>query len=294
MGIILSKFKGIITLTRPYVLITTLFFFIASAFLSVNTLPPIPPFLIGLVATGLAIASAHTLNDYADRNVDKENPRTAQRPIPKGLISARQALTVGLAFGVIAVLLTFLLNPLCIFLALLGVPLPFVYNYLRKRGIPVSFICTVLAVLFIILFGSASVSGQLIPNFVWLLAFSGTTWEMGRTMISEIQDVDTDAKSDVTTISIILSSKKAAWVILVLFSISASVNLLIGFVAELGFIYLIPAFVATIWLLFRTHELVRNPTTPIAIQAKIRAPKYLTIISLVLIIAILVNTILGL
>ena len=293
MEIILSKIKGIITLTRPYVLITTLSFFIASAFLSVNTIPPIPPFIIGLVATGLAIASAHTLNDYADRNVDKENPRTAQRPIPTGLVPPRQALAVGLVFGVIAVLLTLFLNPLCILLAFLGIPLPFVYNFLRKRGIPISFICTVLAVLFIILLGSTSVSGELIPNFVWLYAIFGMTWEMGRTMTSEVQDVDSDAESEVTTISVILSSQGAARVILALFTITTSINVIIGFVAGLGFIYIIPSIVVAIWLLYRTFELVRNPTVANAIQMKIRAPKYLVVVSLVLIFTIMVNTLLG-
>ena len=280
-------------LTRPYVLITTLFFFIAAAFLSVKSIPPILPFFTGLVATGLAIASAHTINDYSDRLVDGENPRTAQRPIPTGLVPPVQALIVGLTFGVLAVLLTFTLNPLCIIFAFVSAPLPFVYNYLRKRRIPLSFICSVLAVLFIILFGSASVSGQLIPNFVWLFAISGMVWEMGRTMISEVQDVDADKESDVTTISIALSSKRAAWVILVLFTIAASVNVLIGFVAHLGFMYLIPAFVAAIWLLYQTLRLVKKPTTPNAIQMKMRAPQYLVVVSLTLIVTIIINMLLG-
>jgi 4-hydroxybenzoate polyprenyltransferase len=289
----LSKINGIITLTRPYVLISTLFLFIAAAFLSVNNLPPLIPFFIGIIATALAIASAHTINDYSDRIVDKENPRTAQRPIPSGLVPPTQALFLGLSFGVFAVLLTFTLNPLCILLAFFGTPLPFVYNYLRKRQIPISFICTVLAVLFIILFGSASVSGQLVPNSVWLFAIFGMAWELGRTMISEVQDVDADKESAVTTISVVLSSKRAAWVIFLFFAIAASVNILIGFVAQLGFIYIILSFLAAIWLLYRTLELVRKPTGPNAIQMKVRAPKYLIVVSLALIITIMANTLLG-
>lgn len=274
-------------------LITTLFFFITAAFLSVKSIPPVLPFFTGLIATGLAIASAHTLNDYSDRFVDRENPRTTQRPIPTGLVPPVQALIVGLAFGVVAVLLTFTLNPLCIILAVVAAPLPFVYNYLRKRRIPLSFICSVLAVLFIILFGSTTVSGQLIPNFVWLFAISGMTWEMGRTMTSEVQDVDADKESDVTTVSVALTPKRAAWLILALFTFAASVNVFLGIVAQLGFIYLIPAFLAAIWLLFRTLELVKNPTTPNAIRMKIRAPKYLVVVSLTLIVTIVINMLLG-
>lgn len=286
----MSVFKGIISLTRPYVLFTTTSFYIAAAFLSVNGIPPLVPFLLGFFSVVLAIASAHTLNDYLDRESDKENPRTAQRAIPTGRVKPRLARILWIIYGITAIVLTFFINPLCVILAFIATPLPFVYNYMRKRQIPYSFLCTMFAVLFIILLGSAAASGLYFATYILLFVVFGLSWEMGRTLISEVQDVDYDKVSNVTTISSTISSKRAAQLILALFSLASAMTLIIGFFGQLGLIYIGVASVAAIWLIYRSLELVRNPTTPNAIRMLSRAPKYLVIICLILIISILINT----
>jgi 4-hydroxybenzoate polyprenyltransferase len=113
---------------------------------------------------------------------------------------------------------------------------------------------------------------------------------MGRTLISEVQDVDYDKVSQVTTISVAISSKRAAQLILVLFSLAAVMSIIIGIVGLLGPLYLGVAIAASLWLIYWSLELVRNPITANAIRMLYRAPKYLVIICLVMIVAILVNT----
>ncbi len=288
MGVV----KGIVSLSRPYVLFTTTSFYIAAAFLGNNGIPALLPFSIGFLAVALAIASAHTLNDYFDRESDLKNPRTANRAIPSGLISPRIALVLGMIYGVIAVSLTFLLNPLCIILAFVSIPLPFAYIFMRKRRIPFSFICTMLAVTFIILLGSAVASGMYFPNLMLLFVVFGVSWEMGRTLISEVQDVDYDNLTNVTTISATISSKRAAQLILVLFSIASMMSIIIGIVGQLGIIYLGVVIIASLWLIYRCLELVKTPTTPNAINMRIRVPKYLLTICIILVVTILLNTLL--
>jgi 4-hydroxybenzoate polyprenyltransferase len=285
----LSTVAGIISLTRPYILLTTTFFYIAAAFLSVNGIPLLFPFFLGLLAVALAIASAHTLNDYFDRKRDKENPRTAQRAIPTGKVSPRLALTLGILYGITAVTLTFLINPLCVILAFIAIPLPFVYNYMRTRQIPLSFLCTMLAVLFIILLGSAAASGQYLTNYVLHFVVFGVSWEMGRTLISEVQDVDHDKESNITTISSTISAKRAAQLILLLFFLCASMSFSIGIYGGLGLHYLIGVLVTSIWLIFRSIELIKTPSTANAINMLYRAPKYLVVVCLILIVSILLN-----
>ena len=288
----MSTLNGIISLTRPYVLLTTTFFFIAASFLSVNSIPSLIPFFLGFLAVVLAIASAHTLNDYFDRLSDQENPRTAQRAIPTGKVPPRLALSLGILYGVSAVALTFFINPLCVILAFIAVPLPFAYNYMRKRQIPYSFLCTMMAVLFIILLGSATASGQYFSSNILLFVIFGISWEMGRTLISEVQDVDYDKAADVTTISATISSKRAAQLIFVLFTLTSIMSIVIGFFSQLGFIYLGVALAASIWLIYRSIELVRSPITPKAIEMLYRAPKYLVTICLIVILSILLNILL--
>ncbi|MFW9934580.1 MAG: UbiA prenyltransferase family protein [Candidatus Thorarchaeota archaeon] len=285
----MGMLRGLISLTRPYVLLTTTSFYIAAAFLSTNAIPFFIPFLIGYAAVALAIASAHTLNDYFDWITDKENPRTANRAIPSGVVPSRLALILGLTYGAVAVVLTFFLNPLCVLLAFIAIPLPFAYNYMRKQEIPYSFVCTILAVFFIILLGSAAITGQYFPTFILLFVFFGMSWEMGRTLISEVQDVDIDKVSKVTTFSTIISSKRAAQLILILFLIASVMSVVIGVIGQLGFLYLIVAVMSSCWLIYRSVQLVKTPTTPNAVQMRYRAPRYLVTICLVLVLATLLN-----
>jgi 4-hydroxybenzoate polyprenyltransferase len=289
----MNTLKGIVSLTRPYILFTTTSFYIAATFLGINGIPALVPFFIGFFAVALAIASAHTLNDYFDREEDQNNPRTAKRAIPSGLVSPRLAFALGVTYGVIAVSLTFFLNPLCVLLAFIAIPLPFTYVFLRKRQIPYSFLCTMLAVLLIILLGSAVASGTYFPNYMLLFIIFGVSWEMGRTLISEIQDVDYDKLTNVSTISLVVSSKQAARLILCFFSIATVMSIIIGILGQLGIIYLGVTVGASVWLTYRSLELIRTPTTPNAIQMRIRAPKYLVTICLILVVTLLLNTLLS-
>jgi 4-hydroxybenzoate polyprenyltransferase len=89
--------------------------FAASAVVLAHAQPHVPltPLrivsLIGCMVT--ARSSAMAFNRYADRDVDAKNPRTANRPVPKGLVTPREALALtiagGLAFCAIAATLGF-------------------------------------------------------------------------------------------------------------------------------------------------------------------------------------------
>jgi len=279
------------SLTRPYVLFTTTSFYLTAAFLSINRFPPLVPLFVGFIAVAFAIASAHTLNDYFDTATDKDNPRTAKRAIPSGEVSQGLALALGMTYGVTAIFFTFLLNTPSVILGFMAIPLPFVYNLLRKREIPYSFLCTMLAVLFIILLGSTAITGQYFSAYILLFVIFGVTWEAGRTLISEVQDVDHDKTTNVTTISVVISSKHATQLSLLLFSIASIMSIVIGILGQLGLIYLGVALIASGWLIYRSLELVRTPTQPKAICMLSRAPKYLVIICLVIVISILVNVV---
>jgi 4-hydroxybenzoate polyprenyltransferase len=54
---------------------------------------PIITFLLIILCMVFARSAAMSFNRYLDRNFDAKNPRTAIREIPKGIISAKNALT---------------------------------------------------------------------------------------------------------------------------------------------------------------------------------------------------------
>jgi 4-hydroxybenzoate polyprenyltransferase len=286
---LMKKIFGLIRLTRPYILITTSFLFIGSAFLSADGVPSFLPFLTGFLSVALAIAAAHIVHDYFDQEIDVKNPRTANRPLPSGLISQYEALVFGLIIATIALTLAFLLNYASALIAILAIPLPFIYTYFKRHTIPFTFVCTMMAVTLIILFGSASVTGQVMKGQVWLFLILILLWEPGRDFISEIQDVEADKVSDVLTLPIMLSSKTAAKFVFVYFLLASIMGIIIGLISELGILYLLVAFLAGLWLVYRTLGLIKNPTSGNAVRMRILAPKYVVAISIGIMIDILIN-----
>jgi 4-hydroxybenzoate polyprenyltransferase len=101
-------------------------------FLASKDIPP--PSLIALILLGATAARtvALTLNRLIDRELDGQNPRTANRELPSGRLTAKQAifiLTVGL---VVYMLSAYLISEFCFYLS----PIPLIvftgYPYLKR------------------------------------------------------------------------------------------------------------------------------------------------------------------
>src|ERR1700744_3778790 len=70
-----------------------------------------------LLCMVLARNSAMAFNRYLDRDIDAKNPRTKQRDIPAGRISATSALTFTIINCLLFVGVTWFINPLCFYLS---------------------------------------------------------------------------------------------------------------------------------------------------------------------------------
>ncbi len=103
-----------------------------SLWLASAGVPPLWPLLAMGLGVVLMRAAGCVINDYADRHVDGHVQRTAQRPLPAGLLTARQALVffallVGLAF-----LLVLTLNRQTIVLSVVGLLLAVIYPFMKR------------------------------------------------------------------------------------------------------------------------------------------------------------------
>lgn len=78
-------------------------------------------FLITLAGLCFVIASAGVFNNYIDRAMDAKMERTKNRPLVKGTISAKKALTFASVLGIIGIsILSFFTNPLTVFVTIGG------------------------------------------------------------------------------------------------------------------------------------------------------------------------------
>jgi 4-hydroxybenzoate polyprenyltransferase len=151
------------------------------------------PYLIVVFAIGALIlrGAGCTYNDIVDRNFDAQVARTADRPIPSGAVSVRQALgflVLQLLIG-LAILLSF--NTTAIFLGVLSLVLVFSYPLMKRVTWWPQFFLG-LAFNWGALMGYAAAEGS--PQLPSLLLYlAGIFWTLGYDTIYAHQDKEDDA-----------------------------------------------------------------------------------------------------
>lgn len=94
--------------------------------------PPLWPLLAMGLGVVLMRAAGCVINDYADRQVDGHVQRTAQRPLPAGQLTARQALVFFVLLVGLAFLLVLTLNRQTIALSVVGLLLAVIYPFMKR------------------------------------------------------------------------------------------------------------------------------------------------------------------
>ncbi|MEM9919343.1 MAG: UbiA-like polyprenyltransferase [Bacteroidota bacterium] len=85
-----------------------------------------------LLCMVFARSAAMAFNRLLDRDIDKLNPRTAQREIPAGLISSRSALVFVIINCLLFILTTWFINPLCFYLSPIALLIILGYSYTKR------------------------------------------------------------------------------------------------------------------------------------------------------------------
>ena len=97
-----SVLKDYISLTKPGVISLLILTTVASMYLTPAGAPSLTLVLWTFVGGWLMAAGAHSVNCWADQDIDINMGRTSRRPIPSGRIPAWHALALGIALGVLA------------------------------------------------------------------------------------------------------------------------------------------------------------------------------------------------
>ena len=95
-------------------------------------LPPLRIFFLGILCMVAARTAGMAFNRYLDADLDARNPRTANREIPRGLLSRRFALGLSIGSAILLVLLTSLLNTLCFRLVPVALFFLFFYSFTKR------------------------------------------------------------------------------------------------------------------------------------------------------------------
>lgn len=165
-------------------------FAFTSAFIAAAGIPDLRQLLwIGAAMVG-ARSAAMGLNRVIDRHIDRENPRTANREIPRGAIGVSETIVfIVLSFGLMA-FAAYQLNPLCFQLSPVAAAVLVLYSY-TKRFTWLSHFVLGLAISGGPIGGWIAVTGTFDPRSL-LLGFAVIFWLAGFDVLYALQDIEFD------------------------------------------------------------------------------------------------------
>jgi 4-hydroxybenzoate polyprenyltransferase len=225
-------------------------------------------FLLILADMVCARTCAMAFNRIADREFDRENPRTAARHLPTGRISLSDAWTLCLAGGTGVLVVSYVINPICFRLSPIALFVLCFYS-LTKRFTDFTHVFLGLALALAPIGAWLAVKGdfRLFPaEYEWrvifhysaalplLMAAAVVFWLIGFDIIYALQDYDFDRRSGLHSLVVRWGPKNALsaafithllmWGILVAFGILAGFRI----AYNVGLIFILGCLVLEHWL----------------------------------------------
>ena len=166
---------------------------------------PIWNIIVLVIAAHAAMqVSIAMVNDYCDRRLDAEGKKN--KPIPRGLVTPREALVAGLIMIALMLALLLLLPPLALFISLCYLALGQAYNF-GLKSTPWSGIVFALAMPLIPLYAFAGV-GRVFPFLFWLLPL-GFFLGVALNLANSLPDIEKDAAGGAKTLAVFLGVKRS-------------------------------------------------------------------------------------
>lgn len=205
-----------------------------------------------------ARSAAMAFNRYLDQDIDKDNPRTAVREIPAGIISSRSALRFVVFNALAFIITTWFINPLCFYLSPVALLVTLGYSYTKRFTYLCHFVLGLgLALAPVGAYVAVTAQFAMLPV---IYGFVVLFWVAGFDIIYALQDEGFDREHDLQSIPVRLGRVGALRLGQVLHFLCASL-LVFGLYQQsqlypsVNFLTLI-AGVVFISLLFYQHRLV--------------------------------------
>ena len=203
-----------------------------------------------------ARSAAMAFNRYIDRDIDTNNPRTAQvREIPNGSIKANSALIFVIINSLLFISTTYLINSLCLALSPVALLVIIGYSY-TKRFTALCHLVLGLGLALAPIGAYLAVSG----NFdVVPLLFSAAVlfWVSGFDIIYSLQDQEFDKEQKLHSIPVMIGTKNALNLSKILHFLTFSVLSIAGSFSDFSLYYWIGFGIFTALLIYQ-HLLVKH------------------------------------
>ncbi|MBU3744264.1 MAG: 4-hydroxybenzoate octaprenyltransferase [Sediminibacterium sp.] len=210
-------------------------------------------FLLVLGCMVTARSAAMAFNRYLDRSFDANNPRTALREIPAGLIAPSSALRFVVINAAFFMLFAYLINSICFYLSPVALGVILFYSY-TKRFTPLCHLVLGLGLSLAPIGAYLAVTGvfDLLPL---LFSFAVIGWVGGFDIIYALQDEEFDRNHQLHSIPVWLGKDRALQFSRALHVVSACCIVFAGWYGAFNLLYL-PAALIFVAMLIYQHTLV--------------------------------------
>ncbi|WP_410764739.1 geranylgeranylglycerol-phosphate geranylgeranyltransferase [Haloferax sp. DFSO60] len=201
-----ERARGFVELTRPGNTIAAGVLTFTGAFIAGITASDALAVVAAVVATICATGAGNAINDYFDRDIDAIN--RPDRAIPRGAVTAREALWFSITLFLGAVVAAITLPRLAIAIAVVNLLALVAYTQLFK-GLPgVGNVVVGYLTGSTFLFGGAAVGDPLGALVLAVLAGLAT---LTREIIKDVEDIVGDREEGLQTLPIVVGEKRALW-----------------------------------------------------------------------------------
>ncbi|MUK63884.1 4-hydroxybenzoate octaprenyltransferase [Aliivibrio fischeri] len=170
-------------------------------FLAADGLPDWHVLIVFVLGVVFMRSAGCVINDFADRKVDGHVKRTANRPLPSGLISSKEALSLFAVLVVCSFILVLTMNTLTIMLSGIGIVLAIAYPFMKRVTYLPQFVLG-LAFSWAIPMAYAAESNQ-VPPEAWLLFVINALWTIAYDTQYAMVDRDDDVKIGIKSTAIL-------------------------------------------------------------------------------------------
>ncbi len=250
----MRKLKIILEMIKFEHTVFALPFAIMSAFIAAEGLPSLTKLGWILVAMVGARSCAMAFNRLADAEIDSENPRTATRAIPAGLITKGAVWFFTLVSAGLLVCAAWRLNPLAFALSPVALAVIMGYSY-TKRFTALSHLWLGLALSISPVGAWIAIKGQ----FDWtpiILCCVVLLWTAGFDIIYACQDVNFDRKHGLHSIPARIGNRWALWVSSALHVVAVFLLFCIPRFAEMGHFYFVGVWIV-VFIFIYEHAIVK-------------------------------------
>ncbi len=192
----------------------------------------LPWILLAMVG---ARSAAMAFNRIVDRQYDAQNPRTAMRAIPAGLLSVPQVAAFTVGASLLLVFAAFMLNPLAYALSPVALLLALGYSY-TKRFTAFSHLFLGIAMAVAPVGAWIAVTGRIDPPALWL-GGAVVCWLFGFDILYALQDTEFDRANGLHSMPALLGPAGALAVSRAAHAAMVALLVMAGLSGHLGLIY---------------------------------------------------------